>query len=77
MAKYVGERSSGRKRSPLVHLGRALEVAGTAKTAADLQFGTVTDIYRTFGPAALGCAIGAMLEYGLGPIHERFSPKYK
>ncbi len=74
-AKYAQER--GAKRSPLVHAGRVMEVAGPTMTEYKLQAGEADNIFHTFGPAALGISIGAFLEYVAGPIHERFSKKYK
>lgn len=68
-AKYAGE---GR-RSPLVHVGRGMEVAGPAMTEYRLQAGEADNIFHTFGPAALGITLGAFLEYVAGPVHERFS----
>jgi hypothetical protein len=76
-AKYVDEREKRIKRSPLVHTGRGLEVAGTASTEIILQTGIIDDIYRALGSAALGIPIGAFLEYVAGPVHEKFSKKYR
>ncbi len=76
-AKYIQEREEKRARSPLVHLGRALEVGGPLATEAQLLTGDMDNIYRTFGPAALGITIGAFLEYVAGPVHEKFSRKYQ
>ena len=74
-AKYAQER--GVKRSPLVHVGRSMEVAGPTMTEYKLQSGEADNIFHTFGPAALGISIGAFLEYVAGPVHERFSKKYR
>jgi hypothetical protein len=76
-AKYLREHEEGRSRSPLVHLGRAAEVAGPAVTEYNLQMGNAENVFRTFGPAALGITLGAFLEYVAGPVHEMFSKKYK
>ena len=76
-AKYSAEHDEGRMRSPLVHLGRACEVGGTAHTALQLSRGDAENIFRTFGPAALGVCIGAFLEYVAGPVHENFSRRYR
>jgi hypothetical protein len=75
-AKYVDERKNGIKRSPLVHAGRAIECSGGICTEVLLQTGNVDNIFRTFGPAALGVTVGPFLEYVAGPIHERFSRRY-
>ncbi|MCJ7816333.1 MAG: hypothetical protein MUP55_00615 [Candidatus Aenigmarchaeota archaeon] len=76
-AKYIEEQEKGIKRSPLVHTGRVLEVGGPAWTETNLLTGNVDNIFRAFGPAALGIPIGAFLEYVAGPVHEKFSKKYK
>lgn len=76
-AKYKDEHDNNIKRSPLVHLGRTLEVAGPAFTEYKLVTGNADNIFHTFGPAAIGIPVGAFLEYVAGPIHERFSKKCK
>lgn len=60
----------------MVHMGRALEVGGAAATEVILQTNGVDNVYRAFGPAALGIPVGAFLEYVAGPVHEKFSKKY-
>jgi len=77
VAKCMREKEKGIKRSPLVHLGRFLETGGASLTAYKLGTGSVDNIYRSFGPAAIGIPAGAFLEYVIGPIQERFSKKYK
>jgi hypothetical protein len=76
-AKYVKEHKEGRKRSPLVHAGRAMEVGGAAVTEGLLLSGNSDNVYRAFLPAALGVTVGPVLEYVAGPIHEKFSRKYR
>jgi hypothetical protein len=75
-AKYVDEHNTGRKRSPLVHTGRAIEIAGAATTEGLLINGE-GNIFRIYAPMAIGIPIGALLEYVAGPVHERFSNKYR
>jgi hypothetical protein len=75
-AKWNADHEEGIKRSPLVHAGRFLEVTGAFATETELQSGNFDNIYRAFGPAALGIPVGAFLEYVAGPVHERFSKKY-
>jgi hypothetical protein len=76
-SKYIEEHKNGIKRSPIVVVGRAIKLAGTGYTAYKLQTGDVDNIFRTFAPAALGIAGGSFLEYVAGPVHEKFSKKYK
>jgi len=76
-AKYVNENKAGIKRSPLVHAGRVMEVGGPSLTEYNLVTGNVDNIFRTFLPAAVGMGAGAFLEYVAGPVHEKFSKKYK
>ena len=75
-AKYIEENEKKIKRSPLVHIGRGLEVAGSAWTELNMLTGNTDNIYRAFGPV-LGVPIGGFLEFIAGPIHERFSKRYK
>jgi len=76
-AKYIQEREQGRKRSPLVDIGRVMEISGPAITEYNLLRGEADNIFRTFGPATLGITLGAFLEYVAGPVHERFSKRYR
>ena len=34
------------------------------------------NVFRTFGPAVIGITAGGILEYVVGPIHERISKRY-
>lgn len=76
-AKYLKEREQGLTRSPLVHLGRALEVGGTASTEGILLSGAIDNPYRAFAPAAISIPAGAFLEYVAGPIHEMITGKFR
>ena len=69
-AKYIEDHTEQRERSPLIHIGRVLEVGGPAATEYMLATGNAGNIFHTFGPAAIGIAGGAFLEYVAGPVHE-------
>jgi hypothetical protein len=76
-SKYIDEHNNKIKRSPLVHAGRALEVGGSAATEYRLVNGGSGNIFHDFGPVAIGIPVGAFLEYVAGPVHEKFSKKYR
>jgi hypothetical protein len=82
-SKYVEERQREKetghkvKRSPFVHAGRGMKVAGAGIASTALQTGYIENPFRAFGLAGLGVAGGAFLEYVIGKIHEDFSSKYK
>ncbi|MCX6815767.1 MAG: hypothetical protein NT120_02865 [Candidatus Aenigmarchaeota archaeon] len=74
-AKWIDEKSRGVERSPLVNLGRAMEIAGPAATEYKLLANGPGDVIYDFIPAIAGVVVGPILEYGLGPLHEKFSSK--
>ncbi len=76
-AKYMNERENEVNRSPLVHAGRALEIAGAASTEGILLTGAIENPYRAFAPAVIGVTVGPLLEYVAGPIHEMISKKHR
>lgn len=72
--RYLKDKERGYDRSPVVQAGRALEAAGSAYTAYRLQMGDGSMV--AYAPAVGGITLGALSEYVLGPVHEKYDSRY-